>query len=261
MKNNASSIHPTALVEEGAVLGERVKLGPYCVIGPEVTLGDDVEVMSHAVVDGFTALGSGCTVHPFARVGGQTQDLKFKGGRPGVRIGERTVIREYVTVHAATHDGEFTEVGSDCLLMAYVHIAHCCKVGNQVIMANCSQLAGHVQVEDQVTIEGMVGVVQFLRLGRLSFIGGTSKVTKDIPPFMIANGNPAEVRGFNRIGMERRGLDEAARRQIKEAYRVLYRKRELSLAEALAELKAGDPLADTEHLIRFIESSERGIAR
>jgi len=179
-----------------------------------------------------------------------------------VKIGDRTVIRECVTVHAATNDGEFTEVGSDCLLMAYAHIAHCCKVGNQVIIANSTQLAGHVIVEDQVTIEGMVGIVQFLRLGRLSFIGGTSKVVKDIPPFMIANGNPAEVRGFNRIGMERRGISEEGRRRVKEAYRILYRKKGLTTTEAVQEIRDTlTPEPEIEQFLQFIEQSGNGITR
>lgn len=246
---------------KGAELGEAVRLGPFSVVGPDAVLGDGTELMAHAVVDGFTTVGSGCVIHPFARIGGPTQDLKYKGGRPGVRIGDRTVLRECVTINAATNDGDFTEVGSDCLLMAYTHVAHACRIGNGVIIANGTQLAGDVTIEDQATIEGLCGVVQFRRVGRMAFVGGFSKVTKDVPPFMIADGQEIAVRGFNRIGMERRGFSEAARRAVKEAYRILYRQ-DLTVAQALEKIEAElEPLDEIRHLAGFIRSSQAGIIR
>lgn len=256
-----SSIHPTAIVGAGAVIGADVKLGPYSVIGSGVKIGDGTELMAHAVVDGNTTIGAGCVIHPFARVGGPTQDLKFKGGAPGVIVGDKTVIRECVTINAGTHDGEMTEVGSGCLLMAYSHVAHACKVGNGVIIANATQLAGDVIVEDFAIIEGLCGIVQFRRVGKMAFIGGYTKVTKDVPPFMIADGLDIEVRSFNKIGMERRSVSEESRNAIKEAYRILYRQNR-SVAEALEQIGKELPSTpEVQHLIDFIRTSKIGIVR
>ncbi len=256
-----SSIHPTAIVEGGAELGADVTLGPYSIVGAHVKIGDGTELMAHAVVDGNTHLGRQCTVHPFARIGGKTQDLKFQGGRPGVRVGDRTVMRECVTINAGTHDGELTEVGSDCLLMAYSHVAHACKIGNGVIIANGTQLAGDVLIEDGAILEGLCGVVQFRRIGRMAFLGAYTKAVKDIPPFMIADGLNGSVRGFNKIGMERRGLSEEARNAVKDAYRLLYR-RKLPTADALKKIETELPdVPEIRHLTGFIRESKVGIAR
>ena len=256
-----SSIHPTAIVGAGAVLGADVKLGPYSVVGPGVKIGDGTELMAHAIVDGNTTIGAGCVIHPFARVGGPTQDLKFKGGSPGVIVGDKTVIRECVTINAGTHDGEMTEVGSGCLLMAYSHVAHACKVGNGVIIANGTQLAGDVIIEDFAIIEGLCGVVQFRRIGTMAFLGGYTKATKDVPPYMIADGLDIEIRGFNKIGMERRGVSEESRNAIKEAYRILYRQK-LSVAEALEQMEKELPSTpEVKHLMNFIRTSKVGIVR
>lgn len=256
-----SDIHPTAIVEEGAVLGEGVKLGAYSVVGPNVTIGDKTELMAHAVVDGYTTVGSACIIHPFARIGGRTQDLKYNGGAPGVIVGDRTVMRECVTINAGTHDGEMTEVGSDCLLMAYSHIAHACKIGNGVIIANGTQLAGDVIVEDFAILEGLAGAVQFRRIGKMAFLGAYTKATKDVPPFMIADGLDIQIRGFNKIGMERRGVSEESRAAVKEAYRILYRKK-LTLPEALEMIENDVPqTAEVKYLLDFIRSSEIGIVR
>ncbi|QHI68887.1 acyl-ACP--UDP-N-acetylglucosamine O-acyltransferase [Tichowtungia aerotolerans] len=256
-----SSIHPTAIVEDGAVLGADVTLGAYCVVGPHAKIGNGTELMAHAVVDGCTTVGRECTIHPFARIGGKTQDLKYKGGAPGVVVGDRTVMRECVTINAGTHDGEMTEVGSDCLLMAYSHVAHACKIGNGVIIANGTQLAGDVIVEDFAIIEGLCGVVQFRRVGKMAFLGGYTKATKDIPPFMIADGLDVQIRGFNKIGMERRGVSEESRAAIKQAYRILYRKK-LALPDALEMIESDVPQTpEVKYLLDFIRSSETGIVR
>ena len=236
-------------------------IGPYCTVSAEAVIGRGTELISHVVIAGNTTLGEENRVSPFAVLGGRTQDLKFKGGSPGVKIGNKNTIREYVTVNAATNDGDYTVVGDQCLLMAYSHVAHCCRVGSQVIIANGVQIAGHVTIEDQATIEGMVGIVQFLRVGRMAFIGGLSKVSKDVPPFMIAHGDPIEVRGFNRVGMERRGCSDAARKAIKEAYRILYRAEE-PLQEAITRLeKELEPIDELNELIAFCRSAEKGIVR
>ena len=256
-----SEIHPTAIVEEGAELGEGVKLGAYTVIGPDVKLGANTEVMAHVVIDGNTTIGKECVIHPFARIGGQTQDLKFKGGVPGVMVGDKTVLRECMTINAGTHDGEMTEVGSECLLMAYTHVAHACKIGNSVIIANGTQLAGDVIVEDFATIEGLSGAVQFRRIGKMAFMGAYTKATKDVPPFMIADGLDIQIRGINKIGMERRGVSAESRAAVKEAYRILYRQK-LPLAEALEKIE--NEVTSTEevqYLLDFIRNSKFGIVR
>jgi UDP-N-acetylglucosamine acyltransferase len=256
-----SEIHPTAIVEEGAEIAEGVKLGAYTVIGPDVKLGANTEVMAHVVIDGNTTIGKECIIHPFARIGGQTQDLKFKGGAPGVMVGDKTVLRECVTINAGTHDGEMTEVGSECLLMAYTHIAHACKIGNGVIIANGTQLAGDVIVEDFAIIEGLSGAVQFRRIGKMAFMGAYTKATKDVPPFMIADGLDIQIRGINKIGMERRGVSEESRAAVKEAYRILYRQKH-PLAEALEKIENEVPLTEeVKYLLDFIRSSKFGIVR
>jgi UDP-N-acetylglucosamine acyltransferase len=256
-----STIHPPAIVGEGAVLGADVKLGPYSIVGDGVKIGDGTELMAHAVVDGNTTVGSECIIHPFARIGGPTQDLKFNGGAPGVIIGNKTVLRECVTVNAGTHDGEMTHVGSGCLLMAYCHVAHACNVGNGVIIANGTQLAGDVTVEDFAIIEGLSGVVQFRRIGTMAFMGGYTKATKDVPPYMIADGLDIEIRSFNKIGMERRGVSEESRAAIKEAYRILYRQK-APIAEALEQMEKELPSTpEVQHLIQFIRTSKVGIVR
>ena len=254
-------IDPRAVVDPAAELHETMSVGPYCVVGPHAKIGAGTELKSHVVVDGHTTVGKDCVIHPFACVGGQTQDLKFKGGAPGVIVGDRTVLRECVTVNAGTHDGEMTEVGSDCLLMAYSHVAHACKIGNGVIIANGTQLAGDVIVEDFAIIEGLCGVVQFRRIGKMAFLGGYTKATKDVPPFMIADGLDIGIRGFNKIGMARRGVSEESIASVKEAYRILYRQK-LPLAEALEKIE--NEVTSTEevkYLLDFIRASKVGIVR
>jgi UDP-N-acetylglucosamine acyltransferase len=256
-----AQIHETAIVADGAQIADDAVVGPYCTVSDKAVIGSGTELISHVVVAGNTTLGSNCKVSPFAVIGGQTQDLKFKGGFPGVKIGDNTVIREYVTVNAATNEGDFTTVGDNCLIMAYTHIAHCCQIGNQVIIANACQIAGHVVIEDMAIIEGLVGIVQFLRVGTMAFVGGVSKISKDLPPYMIAHGDPLEVRSFNKIGMERRGVDEAGRKSIKEAYRILYRQ-DQPVAQALEKIETElEQTPEVKHLLEFCRASEKGITR
>lgn len=256
-----AKIHPTALVDAGAQLADSVEIGPYSVIGPHVRLGEGTQVMSHAVIEGWTSLGSACVVFPFASIGQKTQDLKYKGGAPRVEIGDRTTIREFVTVNAATNDGDATKIGNDCLIMAYAHIAHDCVVGNGVIMANCATLAGHVIIQDQVGVGGLVGVHQFVRLGRLSYIGGFGKVVQDIPPFMLADGNPLAVRALNSVGLKRKGFSEEAQSLLKKCYKILYMEK-LSTRQALEKIDSEvEKVPEVEELLGFIRSSERGITK
>ena len=254
-------IHATAVVHEHAALGENVEIGPYCVIGPHVRIEDGTTLKSHVVVDGKTTIGRECSVFPFASLGSQTQDLKYQGAEAFVTIGDRTTLREYVTVNSGTNEGEVTRVGSDCHIMAYAHIAHACQVGNEVIMANCATLAGDVLVEDQAVLGGMAGVHQFVRIGRMSMLGGCTKVTKDCLPYMIIDGNPAHVRGPNKIALSRRDVGTDVQAAIKQAYRILFRE-DLSTSQAVQkirdEVEAGPEI---EHLLTFAEHSKRGITK
>lgn len=256
-----AAIHPTAVIDPGAELGEGVEVGPYCVIGGGVRIGDGTRLRASVHVDGWTTIGSACDVFPFASVGAQSQDLKHRGGRPGVVIGDRTTLREYVTVNAATADGDLTRIGSGCHIMAYAHIAHDCVVGDRVIIANAGTLAGHVRIEDGAIIGGLCGIHQFVRVGTLSITGGCSKIVKDVPPFMMADGNPLSVHGVNKIGLERAGLSADTIAALRKAYRVLYRL-SLTAEAAVTELRstlAG--ISEVETLARFVETSERGITR
>lgn len=256
-----TEIHPTAIVDSSASLGEGVSVGPYSVIGPHVEIGAHTRVMAHAYLDGHMRLGSNCTIFPFASLGTQTQDLKYRGGTAYVEIGDRTVIREYVTVNSGTEEGEVTRVGNECLLMAYSHVAHGCTVGNEVILANCGTLAGHVVMEDHSILGGLSAVHQFVRIGRLSIIGGCSKITQDCPPFMTIDGHPAKVRGVNRVGLQRHGFNEDSMKCLKAAYRILYRegKSVTQAVENLREELGTD--AEIGELIEFISHSERGIIK
>jgi len=254
-------IHPTAIVAPEAELARDVVVGPYVVIGPHARVGEATRFLSHVHVDGHTSIGRECSFFPFSSVGTRTQDLKYVGGAPRLEIGDRTTVRESVTLNAATADGDATVVGSDCLLMAYSHVAHDCQLGDGVILANCATLAGHVVVEDSAIIGGLSGVHQFVRIGRHVMIGGCAKVTHDVPPYMIADGNPLAIRGVNRVGLKRRGVRAEAQKQIKAAYQILHRD-ELPIAQAIVRLEqelASSP--EMEHLIEFLRTSERGLTR
>lgn len=256
-----AGIHPSAIVAAGAEIGAEVEIGPFCTVGPHVVLGAGTRLISHAVVDGWTWLGEGCTVFPFASVGLQTQDLKFKGGAPRTEIGAHTTIREAVTIHAATFDGDATRVGSHCHIMAYAHIAHDCVVGDRVIMANAATLAGHVIVEDRAILGGLAAVHQFVRVGRLSITGGCTKVTQDVPPYMMADGNPVKVPTINSVGLKRAEVSEASQRALKLAHRFLYRQDLLTGKAVEAIERELEQTPEIRHLLEFIRASERGIIK
>jgi UDP-N-acetylglucosamine acyltransferase len=256
-----AEIDSKAVVHPEARIGEGVRIGPFCVVGPEVTLGRGTELKSHVVVDGRTDIGEDCVVWPFASIGTQSQDLKYDGGSPGVRIGNRTTLREYATVNAATADGDLTVVGDDCHIMAYSHVAHDCVVGNGVIMANAATLAGHVVVEDQAILGGLTGVHQFVTVGKLSITGGCSKVVQDIPPFMTADGNPLKIRGVNKIGLERHGFPPETIKALRDLYKLVYREK-LGVKDMVEASLASIPrLPAVEYLESFIQKSERGVTR
>ena len=257
----AVTIHPLAVVQPGAELGADVTIGPFCVVGPDVRLGDRVVLRSHVSVVGHTTLGAGCEVWPFANVGGKTQDLKYKGGAPRLVVGEHTAIRECATLNCATFDGGETRVGSKCLIMAYCHVAHDCIVGDRVIMANNATLAGHVIVEDDAIIGGLTGVHQFVRIGRMSILGGFTKAVKDIPPYMMADGDPLKVYGPNKVGLERHGVSPETQQALKEAYKIVFRT-DLTTATALERIEAELASApEVQTWVEFIRKSERGIAK
>ncbi|HME82408.1 MAG TPA: acyl-ACP--UDP-N-acetylglucosamine O-acyltransferase [Candidatus Eremiobacteraceae bacterium] len=252
------NIHPTAVVHPGARIGRDVEIGPYCIIGKNVEIGDGSKLLANVVVHGHTHLGSENVVYPFAVIGGTSQDKKFRGEVSYVRIGDRNQIREYVTVNRGTDAGSSTTIGSDCHLLAYVHIAHDCHVGDRVVMSNLTQLAGHCIVGDGANISGMVGVHQFVRIGRLAFIGGRSKILKDCPPFMLVEGNPAWVRGLNRVGLKRQGVSNAAQTELKEAYRALYLG-DGTLSGAVEQLRDRVTTDEGKELVAFfLDESQRG---
>lgn len=254
-------IHPTAVIHPKAQLGPGVSVGPYCVVGENVVLGDACQLHSHVVIDGYTVLGKENEIFPFASIGLKTQDLKWKGGITRTEIGDRNTFREYVTVHSATADGETTRIGSFNHFLAYTHLAHNVEVGNHVIMSNVATLAGHVIVEDYAVIGGLAAVHQFCRIGRMAIVGGCSKVVQDVPPFMLADGNPAETRTINKVGLERNKVPEAAQRALKQAFKLLFRDG-LTISTALERIEAElPPLPEIQHLVAFTRKSARGISK
>jgi UDP-N-acetylglucosamine acyltransferase len=256
----ASRIHPTAVVDPRAELGDGVVVGPYSVVGPQVVVGPGTEIGAHAVLEGRVRVGARCRIGHGAVVGGAPQDFRYREGIPvGVRIGDDTVVREYVTIHRATREGHDTVVGDHCLIMAMAHVAHDCLLGKHVIIINYAGLTGHVIVEDRATVGGLTGIHPFTRIGTYAYIGGCSKVPQDVPPFLMVSGNPAIARGVNLVGMRRGGIAAADRRQVQEAFKILYRSG-LAPGAAVARLKTergGHPLVA--RLVEFIEGSKRGI--
>jgi UDP-N-acetylglucosamine acyltransferase len=254
-------IHPTAIIHPKARVAESCHIGPYCVIGEHVTLGANCQLHSHVVIDGHTTLGSGNEIFPFASIGLKTQDLKWKGGVTRTQIGDNNTFRENVTIHSATADGEATVVGSRNHILAYCHVAHNVILGNNIIMSNVATLAGHVTVEDFAIIGGLAAIHQFCRIGAYSIIGGCSKVVQDVPPYMLADGNPAVTRTINKVGLERNNISEQSQAALKQAYKILFREK-LTIPNALAKIESDLPaLPEIKHLIAFIRKSERGISK
>jgi UDP-N-acetylglucosamine acyltransferase len=253
-------VHPAAHVDPRARLGVGVLVGPGSVIGPEVALGDGVEIGAHAVLEGRVAIGARCRIGHGAIIGAEPQDLKYRRDAPtGVRIGEDTVIREYATIHRATHEGHDTLIGARCLIMTACHVAHDCVVGDHVIMVNGAALTGHVTVEDRATVGGLSGVHPFGRVGTYAYIGGCCKVNQDVPPYVMVDGVPAVARAVNVIGMRRGGLDVRSRREAQEAFRILYRSG-LATAAAVVRLRAEFAEGSVgRRIAAFIEGSRRGV--
>lgn len=256
----AAVIHPTAVVHGRAVVGEGCEIGPYCVIGPEVVLGPGNRLHSHVVIDGETTLGRENEIFPFASIGLKTQDLKWRGGSTRTVLGDRNTVREGVTIHSATGDGETTRIGSGNHILAYSHIAHNVTMGDRIIVSSAG-LAGHVIVEDSAVIGGHSLVHQFCRIGTMAIVGGCSKVVQDVPPFMLVDGNPAAVRSLNKVGLERNGISEEIATALKSAFRILFRDN-LSISNALALIEHElPPLPELRQLVQFIRASDRGISK
>ncbi len=256
----ARRIHPTAVIEPGAELAADVEVGPHAFIRSGAVIGPGTRIRAGVIVEGCCRLGRGNDIHPGAVIGGEPQDLKYRGEPTCVEIGDDNTIRECVTINAGTEGGGGrTRIGNRNLIMAYVHLAHDCAIGNDCILTNGAQLAGHITVEDMAIVSGMVAIHHFVTIGSLSFIAGLSAVRSDVPPFMIAEGNPARVRKLNVEGLRRRGLGGEVTRALKEAYRVVYRS-DLSRAEALDRLEAMKiaSLPAVRSLLEHYRASEAG---
>jgi UDP-N-acetylglucosamine acyltransferase len=255
------SIHPSAIVEDGARLGVEVVVGPGAIVGPHVTLGDRTRVDSHALVTGWTRVGSDSHVHHGAVLGTAPQDLKYPGEESYLEVGDHVVVREFVTANLATDPGATTRIGNHCMLMACAHVAHNCVLGEHVIVANAVLFAGYVTVEDWAIVGGATTVHQFTRIGRHAMVGGGSRVAQDVAPFIKAAGSPPRLAGLNRIGLERRGFTAATCDALEAAYRILFRKG-LTVPRAVAGMRAAFPdVPEVEYLARFAETSARGLTR
>jgi len=254
-----SRIHPTAIVSSDAELAADVEVGAYAIIGENCTVASGCVISPRATLERNVLLGQNVKVGIGTILGGPPQDLKYAGEETTVEIGDGTVIREYTTINRGTAHSFKTTVGRNCLLMSYVHLAHDCHIGNNVILLNVVQLAGHVTVEDRAIISGLSAAHQFVRIGRQSFIGGCSRVSKDIPPFLKAVGNPVKLYGLNTVGLQRSGMEDDTIRELKRAYRLLFRS-EMNVTQAIERAQTElEPLPEVKELLRFVEASERGV--
>jgi len=251
-------IHSTAIVDPSAQIGENVSVGPFAIVGPNCVVGANTELGPHVVLEEFTTVGRDCQVRAGAVLGGPPQDAKFKGERSYLRVGDRNLIREYVTLHRASGEDQETVVGDDNLILAYSHAGHNCRIGSGVLIANNVELAGQVTIEDGAILGGLVGVHQFVRIGRLALVGAFSKVVQDVPPFLLADGRPADVLNLNARGLRRAGFKPSSRAALRRAYKLLYRAN-LNVSQAL-EAIAADIAPDPElaYLVAFMQRIKGG---
>ena len=257
----AVSIHDTAIVDRDAELGPGVQVGPFAIVGPGVQIGANSRIGPRVLIERDTTVGDGCRIANGAVLGTDPQDLKYEGERTYLRIGDRTVIREFATLNRGTAASGRTTVGSDCLLMAYCHIAHDCELGNHVIISNATNMAGHVSIEDWAIVSGLVAIHQFVRIGAHAFVGGASRINRDVPPFCKATGNPSpKLYGLNSVGLDRRGFSSEVRRRLKRTYRTLFQS-EWNLSQALRKVDEEPELMCPEvgYFLDFIRTSKRGI--
>ena len=248
-------IHPTAVIHANAELHPTVQVGAYAVIGDKVKIGAGTVIGTHAIVEGPTIIGEGNEIFPGAAIGLEPQDLKYDGSPSWVRIGDRNKIREYVTINRATSAGEATVIGNHNLLMAYVHVAHNCQIEDSVVIANSVSLAGHVHIESKAVIGGVLGIHQFVHIGSLAMVGGMSRIDRDVPPYMLVEGNPSRVRSLNLVGLKRAGITAAELASLKKAFRLLYRS-EFTLKSALEELELLPNNPNLQHLHHFLQMSQ-----
>lgn len=262
MTNSAAMIHPTAIVHETAIIGNNVEIGPYTIIGPRVEIGDNCWIAPHVVIKGPTKMGQGNKIFQFASIGEDCQDLKYNGEETFLEIGDNNVFRESCTIHRGTaQDKGTTRIGNNNLLMAYVHVAHDCVLGDNIILSNNATLAGHTKLANNVIIGGLSALHQFTRVGAYAMIGGCSAVNKDIPPYFMASGNYVEAQGINSVGLKRHGFSSAAIMEIKRAYKVLCRQGN-TLENAKLEIAAKlDSCPELQVLYDFISEESRGIVR
>jgi UDP-N-acetylglucosamine acyltransferase len=255
-------IHPTAVVHSRAEIAPGVKIGAYSVIGEHVRIGPDTSIDSHVVIEGWTEIGARCQIFPFVSIGAAPQHIRYAGEPTRVRIGNDNLIREFVTIHRGTvGGGGETSLGNGNIIMAYTHIAHDCRVANQVTMANASTLAGHIEVEDFAIVGGLVAIHQFVRIGCYTMVGGASAIPKDIPPYTLASGNRAKLFGLNTIGLKRHRFPEATLSALKQAYRILFRSH-LTFQKAAERVAAEVPdVPEVRHLLTFLRGSKRGFCR
>lgn len=256
---SGSRIHPSAVVDPSAQIGHDVDVGPWAIVGPQCVVGDGCRIGARATLERNVRLGQRVTVGIGAILGGDPQDLKFRGEETWVEIGDDTTIREYATINRGTAHSVTTRVGKHCFLMSYVHLAHDCHLGDHIIISNGTQLAGHVHVEDRAIISGLCAVHQFARIGRHSFIGGCSRVSQDVPPFVRAVGNPIKLFGLNSVGLQRSGFEESVVRELKRAYRFCFRS-DLNLSQGVEKARREiEAIPDVQHFLEFIEASQRGV--
>jgi UDP-N-acetylglucosamine acyltransferase len=261
-KEGEANVHPTATVHPSAVLAKDVEIGPYAVIGPEVRIGEGTKIGPYTTINRWTKIGKNNIIHQGVSIAAPPQDIKYKGEKGEIVIGDRNLIREFVTIHLPSGKGNKTQIGNDNFIMVHAHIPHNCRIGNQVVIGGYVGLAGYTQIDDQVIIGGLAGIHQFVRIGRLTMIGAQSKVTQDIPPFMLVEGNPAQIRSINSIGLQRRGISNEAQSEIKKAFKLIYDAGN-NIEKAAKEIqKRLRLLPEIKELIQFLEEeSKRGISR
>ena len=254
-------IHPTAIIDPKAEIDSAVEIGPYSVVGPNVKIGAGCQIGAHVVIDGYTTIGRDNRIFTGAVVGSQAQDLKHRGGKCRLVIGDNNTIREYATINTSTNEENATRIGNTNLLMAYTHVAHECEIHDGVVMANDATLAGHVTVEDKVILGGLAAVHQFVRIGTMTIIGGCSKVTKDVMPYSMVDGHPITWQGVNSVGLKRNGVPEDTRADIKRVFKIICRSN-LNTSQALERIRAEfDSRPEVNYLVEFIENSSRGVCK
>ncbi|MBI5417957.1 acyl-ACP--UDP-N-acetylglucosamine O-acyltransferase [Candidatus Poribacteria bacterium] len=255
------AIHPAAIVHPKAKLGENVEISPFVIIGENVTIGNNTKIGAHACIEGWTSIGDNCEIFMGTIIGIAPQDISYKGQQSFVRIGNNNVIREYVTIHRSKYENGETKIGDNNYIMATVHIAHDCKIGNKIIIVNASAITGHVIIEDRAFISGMAGIHQFVRIGEMAMIGGMSKVTQDVPPYVTVDGYPAVPHGLNTVALKRNNVAPEVRDALKLVYKAVYLSG-LNLKQAVEKINSEiHPYDEIKHFVEFILNSERGICK